>query len=796
MPKKKSAAAAPAVRALTADQVWRPSAVARLDFDSTDDLEVFEGVVEQDRATRALELGLAIHRRTYNIYVSGVSGTGRTTIVKNLLAKVAPTRPVPPDWVYVNDFDTPDRPYPIQLPSGAGEKFAKEVEGLVEELLGELPRAFHAKEHQEKIQRILNSSVDAENDAFNQMAKQADKHGFSVRPTKNGLVTIPVVKGQLLSNKEVMELPERSRRRIEAKREKVEPLISVFLERARDIQVTATEQIQEAQKELGTGVAGPRFTALREAWSDHEEVLVFIDALEDDVMRNIARFLPAEDESEETEEARQAMAQRYIVNVFVDNSETEGAPVIFENHPTYYNLFGKVEKRVEQGMYASDLSLIRAGAVALANGGYLVLNTVDLFRQPMVWDNLKAVLRNREVAIEDIGEQMTFVPTTGMRPLPIPIDLKIILIGPMHHYDLLFHADEDFRKYFQLKAEFDAEIHRDEQTEYEVARFVATTCKNERLRSVDRDGVAAVVEQASRMVADQGRLTLRFNDIANLLIEADYRAHEAGADRVTREHVRAAVLGREEREGLLARKMLESILEEQLIISTEGERVGIINGLSVYASGDFEFGKPVRISARTYPGKFGIVNVEREARLSGSIHNKGVLILQGWLGGRYHDEGPLSLAVTLTMEQSYSYVDGDSASAAELYAVVSSLADLPLRQDLAVTGAVNQHGSVQAVGGINEKIEGFFELCRERGLTGTQGCLIPSANVRHLMLKNEVREAIAEGRFHVYPIDDVDQGLSMMTGRPAAEIHDLVAQTLRRYRGLARKVVKETAEPG
>ena len=778
---RKQVPAAPSVTELTADEVWRRSRFEGLDFASTDDLEIFEGVVEQDRAVRAVEVGLAIHRKSYNVFVSGYAGTGRTTVVRTLLGKIAPKRPVPPDWLYLPNLATPDRPTAVSVPAGKGKELAKQIADFVESMVQELPKAFHAKEHQEKIQRTLNESLEKENKAFLELNASCEHNGFTVKATKNGLVTVPVVDGRAISTKEFADLPERARARIDKRRTKLEPLISAFLEKARDIQVETQASIQTLQEDLGRHVAGPRIAVMKKAWGKDNGLADFLAEVESDILNNVGRFLQDDDEEPDGVDIRGALEARYRVNVFVDNSETEGAPVIFENHPTWFNLFGKIEKRVEQGMFSTDLTMIRSGSIARASGGYLVIPTAELFGHAMVWEQLKSVLRNREVAIEDVVEKQTFVPTVGLRPEPIPVDVKVILIGPPEHYEVLFHGDKDFPRLFQVKADFDTEIRRSDRTEFQVARFIATSVRNEKLKAVSKDGIVALVEEASRLVGDQQHLTLRFNDIANLLLEADYYARKGRSKRITDKHVARAVSAREERASLLPGKMLDAMLEDQLLIDTRGEGVGRINGLAAITVGHHTFGKPMRISATTYSGESDIINVEREAQLAGSIHDKGVLILQGWLGSRFAQDGPLSLTVHLTIEQSYGYIDGDSASAAELFAVLSSLSGVPIRQDLAVTGSMNQHGQIQPIGGANEKIEGFFELCHARRLSGRQGVLIPAQNVRHLMLRQPVRKAIAAGKFHIYPMRSIEEGIELLTGMPAADLMRLAAARVKRF---------------
>jgi lon-related putative ATP-dependent protease len=772
-------------RRLEADQIWQPPLLAKHPFKTTADLEAFDGVIEQDRAVHALELGLAINRRNYNIFVAGHSGTGRTTVVRRLLERVAPTRPTPPDWVYVNDFSTPDRPIPIALPAGEGQHFREAVEALVAGLTATLVEALHSRDHQQRIQRTLNSSLDAESEAFHRLSSGAAKHGFTVKSTKSGLVTLPVVRGEALSSKQFSELSARQQKRIERGRVKLEPLISTFLERAREIQRSTQQAITELQQSLAKQVAGPPLEALAGAWRAVEPAQGFLRALEEDLVAHLPQILAEEHDEESLSDTKEELRIRYAVNLVIHHGETRGAPIVFENHPTFYNLFGKVEKRVEQGMYATDLTMIRAGSIAKASGGYLVLHTADLFAQPMVWDQLKLVLRNREVEIEDAAEALAYVPTTGLRPRPIPIEVKLLLIGPPYHYDILFHGDRDFRKIFRVKADFDNAIPRTAETELEVARFIATMVTNDHLLPVDRPGVCAMIEEASRLAGDRERLTLHFNDIANLLLESNHQATLVRAKRIGTEHVKKAIALRFEIDGLIAEKELEAITDGQLLVRCEGQAVGEVNGLVVFEVNDTTFGRPVRISANTFAGKRGLVSIDQGARLSGRIHAKAVMTLAGWLGEQYAKKGPLALTVSLTMEQSYSRVEGDSASVADLIATLSSLSGVPIRQDLAVTGSMNQHGEVQSVGGIHAKVEGFYRVCKARGLNGTQGVVVPESNLRHLVLREEVREAVAAGSFHLYACRRIDEVLELMTGLPAAEVHRLAEAQSDGFREMA-----------
>lgn len=755
-------------RRLKAEETHRRVDHRRFPFETTAELEVLEGVIEQERAVQALETGLNIRKRNFNIYVAGASGTGKSSILKGLLKRVAASDPVPPDRCLVHNFRHPDRPVVLTLPPGLGVRLRDAFERLIEELKVELPKAFHSKVHQERIQRILNEGLEAENRAFTVLARDAQEIGFLVKSTKEGLVTIPVLEGRPLGPREFSDLTEEQRAQIEMARQRLDPLISRFLEETRNTEIAVHRKIQEAQRALGRQILARHLKPIRETFAGFEAVLAHIEAVENHILDNLPLFLPDETERRHSQKRQPPMTE-YRVNVLVDNSETKGAPVLFETTPTYHNLIGKIEKRVEHGIYSTDFTLVKAGALLRAHGGYLVLNARDVLTYPFAWEALKGVLRHQKVEIEEMGEHFQFLPTSGLRPDPISVQCKVILIGSNHLYHLLTRLDEDFGKIFQVKAEFDSTVRRTPETTMEYARFIATTCQRDGLRPVDREGVAAVVEVGSRLAGSSDRITLRFNEIQNLMIEADALAGGEGVAVVTRRHVEAAYSQRLRRISLLADRALEEIVEGTLHIEVEGERIGGVNGLAVFEYADLVFGRPLRITARTFQGKAGVVNVEREARLSGAIYNKGVLILGGYLGARFAQSRPLSLTVTLVVEQSYGTIDGDSASCAELCAILSSLADVPIRQDLAVTGSVSQFGEVQAVGSINEKIEGFFRLCRKRGLTGTQGVIIPRANVRNLMLDREVVDAVRGRLFHIYPVDTVEEAMYLVTGLTTGE---------------------------
>lgn len=749
---------------LKPEQLRRRCGMDFLPFETTNDLEILDGVIEQERAVVSLKTGLSIDKRNFNIFVAGASGTGRTTIVRSIVSEVASKRPVPPDWVYVQNFKEKESPVAIRLPAGKGRELAEEMERLVEGLRDEVPKVFRAKEHQEEIQEIVSESLAREQEQFTNLSKLAGEVGFSVKSTKTGLITVPMVEGKLLSNKEYDNLSDEDKAVIEERRRLLDPMIHEFVAKSRSIETVTQEKIKRKQLRLAEKVTSGPIRKLKRKFNRVKEVKSYLEAVQRHMIENLGRFMKEEGMPATPQEMAGREFVDYQVNVLVDNSELSGSPVIIEARPNYYNLFGKIEKKVENGVYFTDFTLVKAGSVLKANGGYLLINTNDLFAYGLVWENLKSVLRYRQVAIEDIGEHLGYLPTSGLKPQPVPIDLKIILVGPPHVHEMLHRYDEDFRKLFQVKSEFDYEMRRGERNVVEYARFVATTCKNEKLRPVTRDGVASVVEFGSRLVESQNRVTLQFNQICNLLIEADVLAAEAGSKVIDAEHVARAEKQRAYRMSLVEEKIREDILDGTVFVDTDGKRVGVINGLAVYEIGDYTFGKPSRITSVVWAGKSGVINIERESRLSGRIHSKGVMIISGYLGAMFGQLTSPSLSVSVCFEQSYGPIDGDSASGAELFSILSALAGVPIRQDFAVTGSVNQHGEIQPVGGINEKIEAWFDLCQLKGLTGTQGVMIPRANVGHLMLKHEVVEAVAQGLFSVVPISTVEEGLEVLTG--------------------------------
>lgn len=772
--------------------------ISGIPFGTTADIEVLDSVIEQDRAVKSLELGLSINRPNYHVYVAGPSGTGKRSQLRTMLTRIAPDRDTPQDWVYLHNFADNDAPLALGLKAGDGKKLKKAMDKLLERCKSEIPRAFHSPEHQLKLQHVVSASNTESTDALVQLTRQAEVIGFQVRTKNDELLTQPIVGGKALSDKEVMALPEEERKAIDKKREALEPLFTEFVQTNRAVEQATQEAIAGLQRQMATRVCKGLFSKVKtEVKSGGAKLAGFLKTLQEDVLEHISRFLPDDSEKEDADgEAKRDPFIGFRVNLVVDNSQTKGAPVVFESHPTFYRLFGKLERRVEQGIYFTDHTMLRAGSMARANGGFLVCHAADLVGFVGVWDNLKVTLRNGELTIEDLQETAGLLPTSGLKPEPIPLQVKIVLIGSNSLYHKLYQLDDDFRKIFRVKADFDHEIRTSPLALQHFVQFIATSAKTNETRPVDREGVLAILEYGARLVDSQKKLTLRFNRISNLLIEADWFAAKDGRAVITKPDLDAAMRQRTLSSSLIADKMHEDLLDDQWLMESTGSAVGVINGLAVLSIGEHQFGRPFRITARCFAGTAGIVNIEREVAMSGEIHDKGVQILSGFLGDRFARKKPLCLTATVTFEQSYGEVDGDSASSTWLFAILSAISGVPIDQGIGVTGSVNQLGQIQPIGGVNEKVEGFFRFCQAKGMTGKQGVVIPWQNVQHLVLSAEVREAMAAGQFHIWPIHTMEEGMAILTGVEVGTMQDdgtyppgtLMAQAAARIDELRRSV--------
>lgn len=746
----------------------------KIPFETTDALPDEEIVIGQKRAVRAIDFGLSIQDRGYNIFVSGAPGTGKNTIIKSMIADAAQKQPTPDDWCFVNNFHDSDRPRALNLPAGHGRVLQKDVDQLMTFLKEEFPKTFQSKEYADQHRLLEEGFAIARDHLSDALKKRAHEAGFAIDLSGFGIRIIPVLKGKPLEPEEIEKLDFKEQTEIERKGKEIHEAFHHFIRQVRAIREDVNRKIDALNHQVARYTSEHAFETLRQKYRNYPKVMEHIASVQQDVLENFSDFLPQPETplpipGIEPAPARRSML-RYAVNVVVDHGDTQGAPVIEETNPTYNNLIGRTDKKGRFGTFYTDFTLIKAGSLLRANGGYLLLNILDLLRNPFSWEALKRAIKNQEVKIEDIGDLYGLVATTVLKPEPIPIHLRVVLVGSPLIYHLLHTFDEDFSKIFKVKADFDLEQEWADEAPLQYGRFISRLCRQEGLLHFDRTGVAALLEQASRQVSHQKKLSLQFSEIADLIREASHWARREEKTLVSRSDVLKAVEEKAYRSNLLEEKIREWIAEGTLMVDVAGSVVGQVNGLSVVDLGDFSFGRPSKITARAFIGQSGIVNIDREAHLSGKTHDKGVLILSGYLGGRYGRENPISLSATLCFEQSYAAVDGDSASAAELAALLSALTEIPLRQGIALTGSVNQHGEIQAIGGVNEKIEGFYDICKILGLTGEQGVIIPYQNAKHLMLKETVVEAAATGRFHIYAVSNIDEAIEILTGRPAGAL--------------------------
>ncbi len=747
------------------------------EVETTAECKPLDDVIGQERALRALELGLGIKDFRYNIYVAGSPGTGKNSIVQAFLQKISLREPAPHDLCYVHNFDDPYCPRYILLPQGLGRRLAADMDDLVEKLRERIPAAYHSEEYRKKRQSLDEQFNELRNKVSQAVEHEAQRRGFLFQLSVLGFQATPVINGQPLTEEAFAQLPERERQKIARHREELQEIIQEAMTQLEGIEEQRLKAIEELDRDIALYTVRPLIKRLQNRYSDYPRVLEFLEDVEADILQNVQEFAEPSQGSPEGEGQGVPLPTgmidlftRYKVNVLVDHSKTKGAPVVVQENATYTNLFGKIERRVQFGVMTADFTMIKPGSLHEANGGYLVLNADNLLKYWISWEALKIALRSGRIQIEDPATMLGFTTTEGLKPEPVPLSVKVILIGSPEIYYLLETVDEDFSKLFTVKADFDDELPWEDRYVKQLGPFVAARVKERPgLRHFHKTALARLAEYAAELTGDQQKLSARFSDLMTIVREASYWAERDGARFVRAEHVEKAIEEKIYRNNLIEEKIHELIARGDILVDTQGKRVGCVNGLSVLQLTDFAFGRPTRITANVFTGKEGVLDVEREAALSGKIHSKGVLILKGWLGEKFAVEHPLSLSASITFEQSYSKIDGDSASSTELYALISALAGVPLRQDLAVTGSVNQKGEIQPIGSVNEKIEGFFKVCKARGLTGEQGVIIPEQNIDNLMLRHEVIDAVRKNQFHIYAIKTVEEGLELLTGLKAGE---------------------------
>ena len=760
---------------------WRlePEAVP---FASTDDCEPCAEIIGQERALKAIQTGLEIKSLGYNIFITGMVGTGRTTTIKQLLEKLDKEEKTPDDILYVNNFKNPDEPSLIMLASCQGRLFKEAMDHLIEMLQRNIPELLKSKHYAEKKEGIIETQQARQKEIMQKFEEEASRQGFSVIQVQMGLFVkpdlVPVIEDRPVSFRELEGMVKEKKfaqKDLESLQKKYEDLTSgmegVF-EKLREIDEETRSLLKAWDAEAITPVIKSGVNGIREKFSQ-SQISEYLSLVEENLIGTIDLFkTQKKDEKDDKNREPNDAFLEYRVNLLVDNSEVKGAPVVMETNPTYVNLFGTIESAVTRlGVWQTDFTKIKPGSFLKANGGYLVINALDALIEPGVWTTLKRTLRNQIFEIQNYLS-LYLVSTSRLKPQPIKSNVKVVMIGDAYVYNLLYFQDEDFKKIFKIKAEFDSEMNKDERTIRDYVGFIKKICDEDGLLPMDKGGIAALLEYGTRVAGRQRKVSTRFHILADVIRESSYWAKMDDKKVIGRENVEKAVLERFERVSLLEDKVQEMIEEGTVLIDTEGREVGQVNGLSVYDMGQFAFGKPTRITAKTAVGRAGVINIEREADLSGPTHNKGVLILGGYLRGKYAQRKPFSLSASIAFEQSYGGIDGDSASSTEVYAILSSLSRLPLRQDIAVTGSINQKGEIQPIGGVNEKIEGFFDVCRAKGLTGAQGVIIPHQNTQNLMLRQDVVQAVAAGKFHIYPIKSVDKGMEILTGIEAGEARE------------------------
>jgi len=773
-PDRNEAALTPLVpmRSLPPERLYRTADLSALSFKSTADIEPADGLVGQRRALDALEFGTRIGRPGFNVFVIGPSGMRAQRAIEPVLQEAAGERRRPSDWVYVNNFIDAHKPVAIELPAGRAGEFRDGMHALIDDLKTAVPAVFESEDYQTRRGAIDQAFQSKQGEAFVALNEKAAAQDIVILRTPMGFALAPARDGKPIPPDEIRTLPEAKREKIQATIEELEKDLEHIVRQLPQWETERRDEIRKLNRDTAKFAIGQFIDNAKARFADIPKILAHLEAIRADLIENVAMFVVKSegDEGSPSQDQLDAPFDRYTVNVLVGHAGREPVvPIVEELHPTLSNLLGSIEYISHHGVLVTNFRLIKAGAIHRANGGFLLLDVRSLLTEPFSWTALKRTLRQREIRIEDLGRFIGLTSTVSLEPDPIPLDMKVVLFGDRLLYYLLAAFDPDVAEHFKVLADLEDDIDRTPATEAAHARMIAALARRHGLKPVDRAGTALMIEHAARLADHANKLTLVVDQLDDVLAEADFCAGKAGRSVIARADVEAAIEQRIRRSSRLRDRAQESILEEVALIDTSGARIGQVNGLSVAELAGFRFGRPSRITCRVRPGSGKVVDIEREVELGGPIHSKGVLILSGFLAGRYALDTPMSLFASLVFEQSYGGVEGDSASSAELYALLSALAEFPLRQDLAVTGSVNQQGQVQAIGGVNEKIEGFFDICQKRGLTGTQGVLIPNANVQHLMLRRDVIEACSAGKFFVYPVSNIDAGVELLTGRPAGE---------------------------
>jgi lon-related putative ATP-dependent protease len=761
-------------RPLPPEELCRHCDPDQFSFKTTDELKDLEGYIGQERATASLRFGLGVKHKGYNLYALGPAGAGKSALVRQFLKASAADRPIPFDWCYVNNFSDTRKPQAVALPAGQGVVLKRDMEQLVNDLHEAIPLVFESDEYHTRRQAMEDRLEERQENAMAAMQTKAEEKHIALIKTPTGITLGPKLDDKILDPEQFQKLPKKEQETIEKDVKALQDELRKTLHTIPQWQKETKEAISKLNREMTASAVHHLIDALREKYRDNQAVTGYLDRAEEDVINNYQQFLP-KDEHKSTlfglslnqQEEGQPWHYRYRINLLLAHEANGGAPIVYEDLPSYNNLVGRIEHRAHLGALETDFTMIRPGALHRANGGYLLVDALKLLLQPFAWETLKRILQSGEIRIESLAQIVSLISTQSLEPEPIPLDVKVVLLGERYIYYLLQAIDPEFDELFKVAVDFDDDLVRNSQNEQHYGQLVASLARKHQLRSLDRYAVARVIDHSMRLADDNEHLSAHMRSLVDLIQQADYWAGEKGHEVIARDDVQNAIEAQIQRADRIQQRLQEEVIRGTQIIATSGEVVGQINGLSVMLLGGQRFGHPTRITARARLGKGQVVDIEREVELGGPIHSKGVYILSGFISGRYVPDYPLSLSASLVFEQSYGGVEGDSASSAELYALLSALAGLPIKQQFAVTGSVNQLGEVQAIGGVNEKIEGFFDICRARGLSGDQGVLIPRVNTKHLMLREDVVQAVQAGEFTVYPIENIDQGISLLTGTPA-----------------------------
>lgn len=769
------------------------------DFETTANISPLDVMLGQKRAVKAVEFGLFAKNQGYNIFISGLVGTGKITYAKAAVNKVASTKPVPGDWCYVNNFKNNSQPIALLLPAGSGHVFCKDIEELIEDIKTEVGKIFSSDDYEKAKNAIIKGFQERRSVLIDSFNDKAEEYGILPQWSTTGFIGVPMADGKAIPPEEFQQLDKEEKEKIEKKILIVHEKAMEVVRRMQELEREMREEIRKLDSKVGLFAAGSLIDEVKARYQEHAEVVEYLDAIKEDAVKNINDFKASSGDEDQSNPFaflkkgnQESLRDKYKVNLIVDNRDLKGAPVIVESNPTYYNLVGRVEYETRMGMMSTDFTMIKAGALHKANGGYLILNVRDVLTNIGSWEALKRILKTQKLYVENLSEQYGMMAIASLKPTPVPIDVKVVLIGNPYLYYLMYNYDEDFGKLFKIHADFDTQMESNDDNIQKMARFISSTIKNKELKHFDRSAVVKMVEYSCRLAGSQKKLTTRFSEVVKILCEADIWATMDESQIVTGLHVVKAIEEKNYRSNKYEEHLQEMFADGKLMIDTDGRKVGQVNGLAVMSVGEYMFGKPSRITANTYMGKGGIVNIERETKMSGTSHSKGVLILSGYIGQKYAQKTPLALTASITFEQLYGGVDGDSASSTELYVLLSSLSGVPVKQSIAMTGSVNQKGEIQPIGGVTEKIEGFFKVCKIKGLTGEQGVMIPHQNVDELALNDEVVEAVREGKFHIYVVYTIDEGIEILTDVPAGEmlkdgtypvgsIHYLVSKQLKEY---------------